>query len=80
MPTHPGQQHQDELTWRMSGSVLEIADILTEFADELRRGDVNVWKGQRNLELHPNHTLELQVDAVTDPTGRQGLQLNLRWG
>ena len=80
MPTHPGHQHADELAWRMTGSVTEVADILAEFAQELRRGDVNVWKGQRSLHLHPESQLALSVEATVDQDGRQSLNLRLHWG
>jgi amphi-Trp domain-containing protein len=80
MPTHPGQQQSDELAWRMTGSVAEVADILAEFAEELRRGDVNVWKGQRSLHLHPEAQLALSVEAISDQDGRQRLHLRLHWG
>ena len=80
MPNTPGQQKADELAWRMTGSPGEVADILAEFADELRRGDVNVWKGQRELHLAPESALELHVSAIVDRDGRQGLHLMLHWG
>ena len=80
MPTHPGQQRTEELAWRMTGSVAEVADILAEFAEELRRGDVNVWKGQRGLHLRLDSRLALSVEAVVDQGGRQGLHLRLHWG
>jgi amphi-Trp domain-containing protein len=80
MPTHPGQRQADELAWRMTGSVAEVADILAEFAEELRRGDVNVWKGQRSLHLHPESRLALSVEAAVERDGRQGLYLRLHWG
>ena len=80
MPTHPGQQQPDELAWRMTGSITEVAGILGEFAEELRQGDVNVWKGQRTLHLHPESKLSLSVDAVVDEDGGQGLHMKLHWG
>jgi amphi-Trp domain-containing protein len=79
MPSHAGEQHEDEVAWRMTGSAAEIADVLAEFATELRGGDVNVWKGQRSLHLHPDNRIELRVDAVVHE-GRQGLHIELHWG
>ena len=64
----------------MTGSVTEVADILAEFAQELRRGDVNVWKGQHSLHLHPESQLALRVEATVDQDGRQNLALRLHWG
>jgi amphi-Trp domain-containing protein len=64
----------------MTGSVTEVADILAEFAEELRRGDVNVWKGQRSLHLHPESRLALSAEATLDQHGGQGLLLRLHWG
>ncbi|MDP9311861.1 MAG: amphi-Trp domain-containing protein [Chloroflexota bacterium] len=79
MPQHGGQQAGDELGWYMEGSTVEVADILMEFAQELRNGDVNVWKGQRELHLMPEGRLQLRVDAVSDDDGREGLHLKLHW-
>lgn len=79
MPQHAGQQKEDELGWFMTGSAQEIADILMEFAQELRRGDVNVWKGQRELHLAPEGKLEFRVEAIVDADGREGLHMKLHW-
>ena len=79
MPQHGGQQTGDELGWYMEGSAVEVADILMEFAQELRSGDVNVWKGQRELHLMPEGRLQLRVDAISDDDGREGLHLKLHW-
>jgi amphi-Trp domain-containing protein len=78
MPTHPGHQEGDELAWRMEGTSQEVSDILAEFARELRSGDVNVWKGQRELHLHPGGRLELRVIAA-ELTNREALTLELAW-
>jgi amphi-Trp domain-containing protein len=80
MPTHSGQQQPGELAWRMTGSVPDVADILAEFAEELRRGDVNVWKDQRSLHLHPESQLALSVEASVGQGGRHELRLQLHWG
>ena len=74
-------QHQgsDELKWRMEGTATEIADILMQFAQELRQGDINVWKGQRELHLDPAGRLTLSVDAIVDDDGREGLHMNVHW-
>ena len=79
MPQHPGQQGGDELGWYMEGSVQEVADILMEFAQELRQADVNVWKGQRELHLSPHGKVQFRVEAIADDNGRQGLHLKMHW-
>ena len=63
----------------MTGTLAEVADILEEFTRELRRGDVNVWKGRRTLHLQPGNHVALSVDAVVDQDGRQGLHIRLHW-
>ena len=68
----------DRIAWHMEGSVTEIADILAEFAQELRNGDVNVWKGQRELHLNPEGRLSLRVQARADDE-REGLEMQLSW-
>jgi amphi-Trp domain-containing protein len=72
------QRGSDQLGWHMEGSVNEIADILAEFARELRNGDVNVWKGQRELHLNPEGRLRLQVEAKADDQ-REWLDMQLAW-
>ncbi len=72
------QDHADELGWRMEGSAHEIADILQEFARELRNGDVNVWKGQRELHLNPEGRLTFSVQARADDR-REWLDMQLAW-
>ncbi len=79
MPKHPGRQKTDELGWHMAGSVREVADILEEFARELRGGDVNVWKGQRELHLNPEGPIELRVEAHHERDGREALSMRLTW-
>ncbi len=79
MPKHPGHQQQDELEWHMTGTSAEVADILVEFAEELRRGDVNVWKGQRSLHLNPTSRLDLRVEAIVDKDSGQALHVHLHW-
>jgi amphi-Trp domain-containing protein len=79
MPQHPGHQKEDELGWHMTGSTVEIADILMQFAQGLRSGDVNVWKGQRELHLSPEGKLDMRVEAIADEDGREGLHLRLHW-
>lgn len=71
-------QDQDQIGWHMEGSAAEIADILQEFARELRNGDVNVWKGQRELHLNPEGRLTLSVQAKADDQ-REWLDLQLAW-
>ena len=68
----------DQIAWHMEGSVTEIADILAEFAQELRNGDVNVWKGQRELHLNPEGRLSLRVQARAEDQ-REALELQLSW-
>jgi|GEM_PF-3671741 len=79
MPHHAGSNTSDELGWYMEGSAVEVADVLMQFAQELRNGDVNVWKGQRELHLAPEGKLELQVQAIADDDGREGLHMKLHW-
>ena len=68
----------DQLGWSMEGSAVEIADILSEFARELRNGDVNVWKGQRELHLNPEGKLSLRVEAKADDQS-EWLDMQLSW-
>ena len=68
----------DHIAWHMEGSPGEIADILAEFARELRNGDVNVWKGQRELHLNPEGRLTLRVEAKADDQ-REWLDMQLAW-
>jgi amphi-Trp domain-containing protein len=79
MPQHTGQQPEDELGWYMTGSQTEVADVLSEFAQELRRGDINVWKGQRELHLDPSGTIRLQTEAIVNDDGSEELVMRLRW-
>ncbi len=68
----------EQLGWHMEGSAAELADILSEFARELRNGDVNVWKGQRELHLNPEGRLRLEVTAKADDQ-REWLDMQLSW-
>lgn len=72
------QQDQDHIGWHMEGSSAEIADVLAEFARELRNGDVNVWKGQRELHLNPEGRLSLRVEAKADDQN-EWLDIQLTW-
>ena len=71
-------QGADQIGWHMEGSAGEVADILVEFARELRNGDVNVWKGQRELHLNPEGRLTLRVEAKADDQ-REWLDIQLGW-
>lgn len=79
MPQHSGHEKEDELGWYMEGSAVEVADVLMQFAQELRAGDVNVWKGQRELHLMPEGKLSMRVQAVVDQDGGEGLHMALHW-
>ena len=68
----------DHIAWHMEGSPAEIADILAQFARELRNGDVNIWKGQRELHLNPEGRLRFQVEARADDQ-REWLHMQLAW-
>lgn len=68
----------DQLSWRMQGSAAEIADVLAEFARELRNGDVNIWKGQRELHLNPEGKIALRVEAKADDE-HEWLDMQLSW-
>ena len=68
----------DHIAWHMEGSPAEIADILAEFARELRNGDVNIWKGQRELHLNPEGRLRFQVEARADDQS-EWLDMQLAW-
>ena len=72
-------QDNDQLGWHMTGNAGEVADILTIFAQELKHGDINVWKGQRELHLDPSGRIELRVHATTDDKGQENLRLELSW-
>ena len=69
---------RDQLGWHMEGSIGEVADILSEFARELRNGDVNIWKGQRELHLNPEGRLTLRVEARADDQ-REWLDIQVAW-
>ena len=71
-------QGSEQIGWHMEGSAGEVADILSEFARELRSGDVNVWKGQRELHLNPEGRLTLRVEAKADDQ-REWLDIQLGW-
>jgi amphi-Trp domain-containing protein len=79
MPQHQGHQKEDELGWHMTGSAREVADILAQFAQEFRNGDVNVWKGQRELHLSPEGKVDVRVEAIADDDGREGFHIKLHW-
>ncbi len=69
---------QDQIGWHMEGSAAEVADVLAEFARELRNGDVNVWKGQRELHLNPEGRLSMRVEAKADDQ-REWLDIQVAW-
>lgn len=73
------QQHteQTELAWHMTGSAAEVADILVEFAEELRRGDVVVWKQRRELHIDPTGQIHMSVKA--HKTEQKGLTIDMHW-
>lgn len=72
------QQNVSELGWHMTGTAEEVADILVEFAEDLRRGDVTVWKEKRELHIDPSGKIELSVKA--DREGSQdGLSIDMQW-
>ena len=81
MTEHAGHEHakEDEVAWKMQGSSTEVADVLMEFAQGLRSGDVNVWKGQRELHLSPEGRIRMSVDAIADADGYEGLHIKLHW-
>ncbi len=68
----------DQIGWHMEGSTAEIADVLAEFSRELRNGDVNVWKGQRELHLNPEGRLTMNVQARADDQ-REWLDIQIAW-
>jgi amphi-Trp domain-containing protein len=72
------ENEADQLAWRMDGSAAELADVLSEFAQELRNGTVNVWKGQRELHLNPEGKLTLRVEARADDQ-QEWLDMRLSW-
>lgn len=73
------QHGSDEMKWHMEGDAGAIADILMQFAQELRAGDITVWKGQRELHLDPTGRITFSVDAIADDNGQEGLHMNLHW-
>lgn len=79
MPRTTGQQKDTQMGWVTQGSRHDIANILMEFAQELRNGDVNVWNLKRELHLNPEGQLVLHVQAHVDENGREGLQMKLQW-
>ena len=72
------QHDHEHIGWHMEGSSGEVADVLAEFARELRNGDVNVWKGQRELHLNPEGRLTFSVQARADDR-REWLDMQLAW-
>ncbi|GAC1365937.1 MAG: hypothetical protein NVS4B8_06810 [Herpetosiphon sp.] len=71
--------HGEKMNWHMEGNAGEVADILMQFAQEFRAGDVNVWKGQRELHLDPMGRINFSVEANVDDDGREGLHMRLHW-
>lgn len=67
------------LGWHMTGSAGEVADVLMQFAQELRQGMVSVWKGPREIHLDPTGQISLDVTGTTTDEGREGLQILLYW-
>jgi amphi-Trp domain-containing protein len=72
------QAHQSELGWHMTADAADIADILTEFANELRRGDVVVWKDQRELHIDATGKIQMSVRA-DEKDGGGGLSIDMHW-
>jgi amphi-Trp domain-containing protein len=72
-------ENATEIGWRMTGSANEVADILVEFAEELRKGDVTVWKGQRELHIDPTGQIHMSVHADSEPSGNADLRIELKW-
>lgn len=69
-----------ELGWHMSGSADEVADILIQFAEELRGGDVTVWKSNRELHISPSGSINLSVHADNEGPGKADLRIEMSWG
>jgi amphi-Trp domain-containing protein len=72
------QQQETGLGWHMTAGSREIADILTEFAEEIRRGDVVVWKEKDELHIDPTGKIHMSVQAGQNG-GSEGLMINLHW-
>lgn len=70
---------QDELGWHMTGTAGEVADILMQFAQELRAGNVTVWKGQRELHLDLEGRIEFTVEASAHDDGNEALHMHMQW-
>lgn len=69
---------QNEIAWKMTGNAAEIADILAEFAEEVRRGDVVVWKNQNELHLDARGKMHMAVRG-SHGDSKDGLQIHLTW-
>ncbi len=72
-------ENATELAWRMTGNAQEVADILIQFAEQLRRGDVTVWKAQRELHINSDGQIELSVRADSTGNGDADLLIELKW-
>jgi len=72
-------ENATELSWRMTGNAAEIADILTQFAEQLRSGDITVWKAQRELHITSDGPIELAVKADSTAIGDADLRIELKW-
>ena len=79
MTQHSGHDKEDQVAWSMQGTPTEVADVLMEFAQGMRGGDVNVWKGQRELHLMPEGRIRMSVDAIADHDGTEGPHIKLHW-
>lgn len=66
------------LTWSMTGTADEVAHILTDFANDLRRGDLTVWKEEQELHIDPAGDIKVSVKAGHE-TGHDGLTITLDW-
>jgi len=72
----PSEPH---VAWQMTGNAEDVAKILTDFADELRKGDVTVWKENSELHIDPTGQIKLSVSADSADTGFADLRIDMRW-
>ncbi len=67
-----------ELAWHMTGNADEVANILTEFADEIRAGDLAIWKDKSEMHLYLAGKIDLSVKSSNGPNGVADVTIEMR--
>jgi len=71
-------QEPEKLGWTMTGNADEIAHILTDFANDLRRGDLTVWRKESTLHIDTTGNIRVSVQAGHDGN-HDGMTIKLDW-